>query len=135
LASRAAKEGRAGGHPAATEGATVVAAAMAMPPAPSLLFSFAKGEAFPDGAGITAFIDGEIKIDPAGFLADMAFSSNPPGALVTMYGAPIGRTPFTIRLAPGTYKAVFSADGYYDLTQSVSVGPGYSNTVHAAFEQ
>jgi hypothetical protein len=46
----------------------------------------------------------------------------------------VGRTPFTTRLAPGTYKAVFSAEGYHQLTKSVAVGPGYSNTAHAAFE-
>jgi hypothetical protein len=34
---------------------------------------------------------------------------------------------------PGAYNAVFSADGYHDLTQAISVGPGYSNTVYAAF--
>jgi hypothetical protein len=80
------------------------------------------------------YIDGETKLDPARFLVDIAFTSNPPGALVSMYGTPVGRTPFTTRLASGSYKAVFSADGFRDLTESISVGPGYSNTVHAAFE-
>jgi len=69
-----------------------------------------------------------------GDLIEMAFTSNPPGALVSIYGTAVGRTPFITKLAAGTYKAVFSADGYYDLTQSISVGPGNSNLVHAAFE-
>jgi len=64
----------------------------------------------------------------------MAFTSNPPGALVSIFGTAVGRTPFITKLAPGTYKAKFSVDGYYDLAQSTSVGPGYSNLVHAAFE-
>jgi hypothetical protein len=67
-------------------------------------------------------------------LIEIAFTSNPPGALVSIYGMAVGRTPFITKLAPGTYKAVFSVDGYYDLTQSVSIGPGCSNLVHAAFE-
>jgi hypothetical protein len=134
VAIRAAKEGQGGGHTEATGGAAVATAAMIKPAAPGLLFVFGKDEAFPEGTGITVYIDGESKLDPARFLVDIAFTSNPPGALVTMYGTPIGRTPFTTRLATGKYKAVFSADGYYDLTQSIAVGPGYSNTVHAAFE-
>jgi hypothetical protein len=134
VAIRAAKEGPAGGHTEATGAAAMAAAAMVRPAPPSLLFAFGKDEAFPEGTGIAVYIDGEVKLDPARFLVDIAFTSNPPGALVTMYGAPVGRTPFTTRLAPGAYKAVFSAAGYYDLTESLSVGPGYSNAVHAAFE-
>jgi hypothetical protein len=122
------------GHARASTEATA-AAAMVRPAAPALLFVYGRDEAFPAGTGIAVYIDGEIKLDPAGFLVDMAFTSNPPGALVTMYGAPVARTPFTTRLAPGTYQAVFSADGYRDLTKGISVGPGYPTTVHAAFDQ
>ena len=135
VAVRAAKEGRGGGNPDATSSATVAATAVVRPAAPSLLFAFDRDEPVPEGTSIAVYINGEIKLDLARFLVDMAFSSNPPGALVTMYGAPIGHTPFTTRLAPGMYKAVFSADGYYNLTESVSVGPGYATTVHAAFEK
>ena len=131
VAIRAAKEGHAPGTEA-TSGAAA-ADAMVRPAAPPVLFAFGKGEVFPAGTGITVYTDGEIKLDPAGFLVDIAFTSNPPGALVSMYGAPVARTPFTTRLAPGTYKAVFSADGYRDLSHEISVGPGHSNTVHVAF--
>jgi hypothetical protein len=134
VAIRAAKEGKGGGRTDATGGAAEGETAVVRPAEPSLLFAYGKDETFPEDTGITAYIDGEIKLDPAGFMVDMAFSSNPPGAMVTMYGAPVGRTPFTTRLAPGTYKAVFSADGYSDLTQNISVGPGYPNTVRAMFE-
>jgi hypothetical protein len=110
------------------------AVTMVKPAAPSLLFTYGKDEIFPEGSVLAVYIDGEVQLDPSRFLADVAFTSNPPGALVSMYGAPVGRTPFTTRLAPGTYKAVFSADGFCDLTRSISVGPGYSNTVRAALE-
>jgi hypothetical protein len=103
----------------------------------------------PKGTQFTASVDGESRFDRSGFpesqpapqsaktaegLVDMAFTSTPQGALVTIYGAPIGRTPFVTKLAPGIYKAVFSIDGYYDLRQDVAVGPGYSNIVNAPFE-
>lgn len=106
----------------------------AQPVAPHVLFAFAREDSFPEGTAITVYSAGEMNLDPARFLVDMHFTSNPPGALVTMYGAPVGRTPFITRLAPGSYQAVFSAQGYTDLTQSIAVGPGNSNTVDAAFE-
>lgn len=67
-------------------------------------------------------------------LIDITFTSNPTGALVSLYGMPLGRTPFITKLAPGTYKAAFSSDGYFDLFQNISVEPGHANTVNAAFE-
>jgi hypothetical protein len=118
----------------ATSSGPVAPATMVLPTTPSLLFAYGKDEVFPAGSRITVYTDGDLKLDPAGFLVDMAFTSTPPGALVSMYGTPVGRTPFTTRLAPGTYKAVFSADGYYDLIESVLVGPGRAKTVHAAFQ-
>jgi len=128
---RAAKEIRRD-EPAATGGDAQ--AALIKPAAPHLLFTYGRDELFQEGTGTVVYIDGEIRLDPTRFLVDMQFTSNPPGALVYLYGAPIGRTPFTTRLAPGSYKAVFSAEGYYDLNKTIPVGPGYENVAHAAFE-
>jgi hypothetical protein len=169
VALRAVKQGKGGGHTGAMTGAMVATAVVFWPAAPFFLFMHGKDVTFPKGTEITAYVEGEIKLERSTFvpggapslppaavspraapaasnpmppaspgtpsgLVDIAFTSNLPGALVSMYGAPIGRTPFTTRLAPGTYKAVFSAEGHYDLTQSVSVGLGYSNSAHAEFE-
>jgi len=102
-----------------------LAAGGAPPPAPAMEVRAARASPTSNPLPLAPLTDG---------LVEIAFTSNPAGALVTMYGAAVGRTPFITKLAPGTYKAVFSASGYYDLTESVSVGPGYSNIVHAAFE-
>ena len=109
------------------------AADIVKPAAPSLLFTFGRDETFPEGTALASYVDGEVSLNPARFLVDISFTSTPPGAVVSMYGTLVGRTPFTTRLVPGTYQAVFAADGFHDLSQSVSVGPGYSKTVHAAF--
>jgi hypothetical protein len=130
---RATKDSPIVGHAGPSGDGAALAQNIARPAAPTLLFSYGRDELFTNGTVISVYIDGEIELDPAGFLADIAFTSNPPGALVTMYGAPVGRTPFTTRLAPGSYKAVFSTEGYRDLTQSLTVGPGHASTVHVAF--
>jgi hypothetical protein len=116
-----------------TDSPPISAQAPVKPATPSSIFTFGKDESFPEGTRITAYINGETKLDASRFLVDMAFSSSPQGALVSMYGTPIGRTPFTTKLAPGVYKTIFSANGS-NLIRSVSVGPGHSNTVSALFE-
>jgi hypothetical protein len=131
---RATKDAPIGAHAGPSGDGPALAQNMARPAAPTLLFSYGRDELFTSGTLIAVYIDGEIELDPAGFLADIAFTSNPPGALVTMYGAPVGRTPFTTRLAPGTYKAVFSAEGHPNLTQSIAVGPGFPNAVRVSFD-
>ena len=45
-----------------------------------------------------------------------------------MSGKPLGRTPFTIKLQPGTYKAQFSAEGFGETTGNVPVEAGHANT-------
>jgi hypothetical protein len=133
VAIRVTKDAHTGGSTVAT-GSAEAGAAIVRPAVPQLLFAYGKDEAFPEGTGITVYIDGERRVDPARFLVDMTFTSNPPGALVSIYGTPVGHTPFTTRLAPGAYKAVFSAQGYTDVTQTIAVGPGLANTVHGAIE-
>ncbi len=133
VAIRAARKGQGSGNTETTVDATT-AASIVRPPTPTLLFTCGRDETFPEDTVITVYTDGEVRLDPARFLVDMAFTSNPPGAVVSIYGTPVGRTPFTTRLAPGTYKAVFSAQGYSDVTESFAVGPGYSNAVHGAIE-
>ena len=130
VAVRAARQ-----RPAPPEGAVTAAGAPAVlrPSAAPLLFAFGKGDVFPAGTEITAFIDGEIQLDPSAFLLDVTFTSDPPGAVVSIYGAPVARTPFTTRLAVGTYKTLFSTDGYREVPREIAVGPGRSNTVHVAF--
>lgn len=74
-AIRAAKDGQRQGQ---TGGAPVPAGAVVRPAAPSLLFTFGRDEAFPEGTVITAYVDGEIKLDPGRFLIEVAFTSSSP---------------------------------------------------------
>ena len=111
----------------------------------------------PRGTEVTAFVDGEIKLDRTKLVAvaspepaaaaststasrfallslapslfEITFTSAPSNAIVTIAGQPIGKTPFTTKLPPGTYKAVFSVDGYTTMSKDLAVGTGYPTTV------
>jgi len=65
---------------------------------------------------------------------DITFTSHPPNAVVSMYGQSIGRTPFTTKLQQGTYKAIYSADGYPVMSQDIAVGAGLPTTINATFQ-
>ena len=71
---------------------------------------------------------------PLNGLIEITFTSNAPNAVVSMYGQPIGRTPVTTKLAPGTYEATFAASGYASLVQQVTVAPGYPAMVTATLK-
>jgi hypothetical protein len=71
---------------------------------------------------------------PANGLINIAFTSTPANALVTIGGMAIGRTPFTTKLPPGFYKATFSVAGFASSIEDITVGPGYPTTVSATLQ-
>jgi len=68
---------------------------------------------------------------PAGGLLNIAFTSVPANALVTIGGMAIGRTPFTTKLPPGFYKATFAVAGFTNSIENMTVGAGYPTTINA----
>jgi hypothetical protein len=67
LALRAVKEGSGGGHVGAMTGAIVVTSLVFFPAAPFFLFMHGKDITIPKGTKVSAFINGEIKLEPAKF--------------------------------------------------------------------
>ena len=65
---------------------------------------------------------------------EMTFTSSPANALVTIYGQPIGRTPFTSKLQAGIYQAVFTVPGYPSVKQDIAVGPGFTTNVNTTIQ-
>jgi hypothetical protein len=63
LAVRAVKETSGGGHTGAMTGGMVATAIVFFPAAPFFLFMHGKDTTIPKGTEITAYIDGEIKLD------------------------------------------------------------------------
>lgn len=65
---RAVKETSGGGHTGAMTGAMVATALVVWPAAPFFLFMHGKDTTIPKGTEITAYVDGEIKLDRSKFM-------------------------------------------------------------------
>src|SRR6266436_5807943 len=69
---RAVKEARGGGHTGAMTGAIIGTAIVFFPAAPLFLFMHGKDITIPKGTEITAYISGDIPLDPAKFHSQVA---------------------------------------------------------------
>jgi hypothetical protein len=81
-ALRAVKEGKGGGHTGAMTGGIVATSIVFFPAAPFFLFMHGKDITIPKGTEITAYINGDMYLDPA------KFGSIPPGQATTTPGSP-----------------------------------------------
>jgi hypothetical protein len=67
-------------------------------------------------------------------LVEFTFTSTPANAVVSIGGMAIGRTPFTVKLPPGYYKATFAVVGYANSIEDITVGSGYPTTVNTTLK-
>jgi hypothetical protein len=79
-ALRGTKEGKGGGHTGAMTGAMVATAIVVWPAAPLFLFMHGKDITIPKGTEITAYVNGEIRLDPAKFAALAAAKDSSAGS-------------------------------------------------------
>jgi S1-C subfamily serine protease len=61
---------------------------------------------------------------------DLTLISDPPGAAVILNGAPVGKTPVTVRVEPGEHRVAFELGGYR--FASTTIVAGGSRTMDAA---
>lgn len=76
VALRAVKEVKGGGHTGAMTGGMVASAIVFFPAAPFFLFMHGKDITIPKGTEITAYVNGEIKLDPTKFASKAAVQPN-----------------------------------------------------------
>jgi PEGA domain len=69
---RAVKEAKGGGHTGAMTGAIVATAIVFFPAAPLFLFMHGKDITIPKGTEVTAYVNGDIALDPARFQPQVA---------------------------------------------------------------
>ena len=110
--------------------------------APFLLLIKGGDSTIPKGTAITAFIDGDIRLDltkfgaaaqsaAADLRASLVIDSTPAGADVEMDGALVGNTPFTVAVAPGSHWISVKKKGFVDWSKTIKVTGG---TIHVKAE-
>jgi PEGA domain len=149
---RAVKEAKGGGHTGAMTGAMIGTAIVFFPAAPLFLFMHGKDITIPKGTEITAYINGDIPLDPAKFQAKPAATvapsngadstlsavdvkSTPDGADITVDDKYMGSTPSTLKLAPGDHNIKLEKSGFKAWERTLAVGAGGTANVNATLDK
>jgi len=160
---RAVKEAKGGGHQGAMTGAIVATAIVFFPAAPLFLLMDGKDITIPKGTEITAYIDGDVPLNPAKFapdaganaaaqapsnastapfsnsnepaLSSINIKSTPDGAEITVDEKYMGSTPSTLRLSAGDHKIRLEKTGFKTWEKTLTVNSGESATVNPSLEQ
>ena len=136
---RAVQDNKGGGHVGAMTGAMVATAIVFFPAAPLFLFIHGKDISIPKGTEVTAFVQGDMRLDMAKFAAadapgapvmvaaqtnSLTVESSVPNCDIEVDGSFVGSTPSTLNLAPGKHEIVVKKTGYQDWSRSMMVGSG-----------
>ena len=137
---RAVQDNKGGGHIGAMTGAMVATSIVFFPAAPLFLFIKGKDITIPKGTEVTAFVEGDMKLDMAKFAsavptgtatsapvsqaAGLMVDANVPNCDIEVDGNFIGNTPSTLTLPPGKHEVTVKKTGYVDWTRSITVGAG-----------
>lgn len=147
VALRAVKDEKGGGHVGAMTGAMVATSIVFFPAAPLFLFVHGKDITIPQGTEITAFVQGDMRLDMAQFggapitqgmapavgvvkpqlSCSLAIQSTPPGADIEIDGAFVGNTPSTVTVIGGSHHVVVKKQGFADWSRTLNVTGGAIN--------
>ena len=139
IALRAIKDTKGGGHVGAMTGAMVATSIVFFPAAPLFLFMHGKDITIPKGTEITAYINGDTRLDQAKFqggkpdstaaltaaLIDVA--STPSGADIEIDGKFVGNTPSSVNVSPGDHEVAVKKNGFAVWDRRVTVSSGHIN--------
>lgn len=163
-ALRAVKEIKGDGRTGVMTGAIAASGILFFPAAPFFLFMKGKDITIPKGTEITAYVNGDISLDPKKFVPsaqsneqpaptlpeakteqapsaiDSEFSSVtikslPDGAEISIDGKFAGFTPSTLRLKLGEYRISIKQAGYVLWERAITLSAGENTTVDAALEK
>jgi len=141
LQLRAVQDNKGGGHVGAMTGAMVATSIVFFPAAPLFLFIHGKDIVIPQGTEVTAFVQGDMKLDMAKFAlvpspsavaaaalaaatSGLTIDANVPNCDIEVDGSFAGSTPSTLNLAPGKHDIVVKKAGYKDWMRSMTVASG-----------
>jgi hypothetical protein len=145
-ALRAVKEVKGGGHTGAMTGGIVATSLVFFPAAPFFLFMHGKDTSIPKGTEVTAYVSGDMKLDPGKFQtappssstaaagnssapastdqARVQVSSTPDGADIEVDGSFVGNTPSTVGVSAGQHKLSVKKSGFKPWERSITVSTG-----------
>ena len=158
-ALRAVKEVKGGGHTGAMTGGIVATSLVFFPAAPFFLFMHGKDISIPKGTEITAYVNGDMKLDIAKFQtaqpapataagslagnngaaptssdqARVQVSATPDGADIEVDGSFVGNTPSTVGVSAGQHKLSVKKTGFKPWERNITVSTGQVN-VNATLE-
>jgi hypothetical protein len=159
---RAVKEVKGGGHTGAMTGAIVATSIVFFPAAPLFLFMHGKDITIPKGTEITAYVSGDVPLDPIRFqprpasgsasvpsssaspqntnvadptLSSIELKSTPDGADITVDDKYVGNTPSTLKLAPGDHKIRLEKSGFKAWEKTLTVSAGATVTINHTLDK
>jgi len=155
-ALRAVKDLSGGGHTGAMVGGIVATSIVFFPAAPFFLFMHGKDTNIPKGTEITAYINGDMKLDFTKFQsapstqvaagsaagavtgltsAKLLMESNPSSADIEVDGAFVGNTPSDVQVAEGEHTITVKKAGFKDWERKMKVSGGSSVHLNADLEK
>ena len=151
-ALRAVKDMKGGGHTGAMVGGMVATSLVFFPAAPFFLFMHGKDISIPKGTEITAYINGDLKLDIAKFQpaseqptvaasavnsssAKLQLESDPSGADINVDGSFVGNTPSNVQVTEGDHTVTVKKAGFKDWERQVKVSAGSSVRLNADLEK
>ena len=152
-ALRAVKDLKGGGHTGAMVGGMVATSIVFFPAAPFFLFMHGKDISIPKGTEITAYVNGDMKLDiakfqpnapvqqagvvvsPGSMSAKLQLESNPSGADIEVDGGFVGNTPSDVQVAEGDHTVTVKKTGFKDWERKMKVSGGSSVHLNAELER
>lgn len=155
-ALRAVKDLKGGGHTGAMVGGMVATSIVFFPAAPFFLFMHGKDISIPKGTEITAYVNGDMKLDIAKFQpasgsqltaavnagssanstsARIQLESDPAGADIEVDGSFVGNTPSEVQVVEGDHTVTVKKAGFKDWERKMKVSGGSSVHLSAGLEK
>lgn len=154
-ALRAVKDVKGGGHTGGMVGGMVATSLVFFPAAPFFLFMHGKDISIPKGTEITAYVNGDMKLDIARFQpaapanapasiasenvgtlsAKLHLESDPPGADIEVDGSFVGNTPSDVQVTEGEHTVTVKRTGFKDWERKLKVSGGSSVRLNAELEK
>lgn len=155
-ALRAVKDLKGGGHTGAMVGGMVATSLVFFPAAPFFLFMHGKDISIPKGTEVTAYINGDMKLDIAKFQpnpppqvvasseagaaasatsAKIQLESDPTGADIELDGSFVGNTPSDVQVSEGDHIVTVKKAGFKDWERKMKVSGGSNIHLSAELEK